>query len=231
MCGRYALFHVGPAHIADFRARYQVDQLTLDLAPRYNIAPGQDAPVIVVDDTGAHKVHMMRWGLVPAWSKTHHPEYPTFNARAEGLEQRAAFRGPLRQRRCLVPADGFYEWSGTGKKQAYFIQRRDEQTFSFAGLYDRYRQADGQWLESFTIITTTPNATIAPIHTRMAVILDPADEEEWCDPTVTDAAQVTRLLRPSEDDLLRVYSVGPRVNNARNEGADLLAPSAPPTLF
>ncbi len=225
------MFHVAPNQIADFRARYHLTQLTLDLAPRYNIAPGQDALVVVVDVTGAHTARMMRWGLVPAWSKTPKPEYPTFNARAEGLEQRAAFRGPLRQRRCLVPADGFYEWSGTTKKQAYFIQRRDEHTFSFAGLYDRYQQADGQWLESFTIITTTPNATIAPIHTRMAVILRPADEEEWGDPTITDAAQVTRLLRPCDDDVLRVYPVGPRVNNVRNEGADLLAPDAPPTLF
>lgn len=219
MCGRYVL--TGVAEIAE---RYQIAQLTFDLAPRYNIAPGQENPVVVVDE-GARQLELMKWGLVPSWSKTAKMEYPTFNARAEGIDTKSTFRGPLRQRRCLVPATGFYEWSGKGaKKQPYFIHLKEDALFSFAGLYDRCALPDGEVLHTYTIITTTPNAAVAPLHDRMAVILRPEDEEEWLDPTVTDAHQVMRLLAPYPAEALALYPVTSRVNSVHNEGPDLLAP-------
>ena len=231
MCGRYVLISV-----QELAERYHLTQLVLDLEsgmlePRYNIAPGQFAPVVRIRD-GASHLDLMKWGLVPAWSKSPKLDFPTFNARAEGLDVKATFRGPLRTKRCLVPADGFYEWSGTGKKkQPYFISRPDHALFSFAGLYDVYRQPDGTDLLSYTIITTTPNATIQPLHDRMAVILPPEDEEEWLDPTVTDPLQVMRLLKPAPAELLTLYPVAPLVNSVHHEGAELIRPLEPPPDF
>lgn len=223
MCGRYAL-----SQVAELPARFGLGQLTLDLAPRYNIAPGQFAPVIL-QAGDERRAEVMRWGLVPAWSREAQPGYATFNARAEGIAAKPAFRGPIRRQRCLVPADGFYEWrKDDARKQPYYIHRTDGALFAFAGLYDRYRQPDGEILQTYTIITTTPNALIAPLHHRMAVVLPPADEDEWLDPAVTDPEQIARLLRPSAPDVLAAYPVGRLVNDGRREGPELIAPLAAP---
>ncbi|MBA3825912.1 MAG: SOS response-associated peptidase [Ktedonobacterales bacterium] len=220
MCGRYVLHHSAQ----QVQARFGLSTIMTALTPRYNAAPTQQLPVIVQHDATV-QLEWMRWGLVPSWAKEINPNISTFNARAEGISEKPMYRGPIRRQRCLVPADGFFEWHAAGKgKQPYFIHRADDALFAFAGLYDRYRQPDGTDLWSYTIITTEPNAEIAPLHHRMAVILRPEDEAEWLDPDVTDPLQVTRLLRPYPDGALAVHPVSTRVNNARLDEAAMIAP-------
>jgi putative SOS response-associated peptidase YedK len=220
MCGRY-VFHQSAQAV---QARFGLSVVAGEIEPRYNAAPTQQMPVIV-QHGDARGLEWMRWGLVPSWAKEIDSRVSTFNARAEGISDKPMYRGPIRRQRCLVPADGFYEWHAEGKgKQPYFIHRADDAMFAFAGLYDHYRQPDGTDLWSYTIITTTPNAEIAPLHNRMAVILRPEDEEEWLDPNVTDAMQITRLLRPYPDGELAVYPVSLRVNNARQDSPQMIAP-------
>ena len=220
MCGRYVLH----SSTHEIQARFGLSETIHVVEPRYNAAPTQQLPVIV--QRGAERrMKWMRWGLVPSWAKAINPNVSTFNARAEGISEKPMYRGPIRRQRCLVPADGFYEWHAEGtKKQPYFIHRADDALFAFAGLYDRYRQPDGTDLWSYTIITTEPNAEIAPLHHRMAVILRPENEEEWLAPDITDPMQVARLLRPYLDGELAVYPVSSRVNNARLDGPEMIAP-------
>ena len=220
MCGRYVLHHSAQ----EVQARFGLVTSLSEVSPRYNAAPTQQLPVIVARGE-ARRLEWMRWGLVPSWAKEINPAVSTFNARAEGISEKPMYRGPIRRQRCLVPADGFYEWRAAGKhKQPYFIHRADDALFAFAGLYDRYRQPDGTDLWSYTIITTEPNAEIAPLHHRMAVILRPEDEEEWLAPEVTDPLQVMRLLRPYPDGELAVYPVSTLVNNARQDAPEMIAP-------
>ena len=221
MCGRYTLRKTG-----EIQARFLVNDAPADLAPRYNIAPSERMPVIVQHEEN-RKIEVMSWGLVPSWSKEPKPPFSTFNARAEGIAEKPAFRLPIRRRRCLIPADGFYEWGKTGsRKQPYFIHMRDDRLFAFAGLYDIWHGEGGQEIISYTIITGEPNDVIAPLHNRMAVILRPEDEAEWLDPGVTDPFQVTRLLKPYPADEMDVYPVSSLVNRAGYDTADMVAPMA-----
>ena len=161
----------------------------------------------------------MRWGLVPSWAKDVGIGSRMINARAEGIAAKPAFRAAFRQRRCLVPADGFYEWQKVaGGKQPMLIRLRSGDPFAFAGLWERWRGPDGE-VETGTIITTAPNAVTAPIHDRMPVILDPADYDRWLDPSQPDAAA---LLRPCPDDWLTAIPVSTRVNSPKNDAADLI---------
>jgi putative SOS response-associated peptidase YedK len=222
MCGRYTLRHSAQ----EIQQRFGLNAGSAEVVPRYNIAPTQMLPVIF--QRGETRLAQpMRWGLVPAWAKEINTSLSTFNARAEGIADKPMYRGPIRRQRCLVPADGFYEWGAAtqgSKKQPYFIHRRDDALFAFAGLYDHWRQPDGTDLWSYTLITTTPNATVAPLHNRMSVILLPEDEAEWLDPGITDPFQVTRLLRPAPDDLLAAYPVATLVNNARTDAPEMIVP-------
>lgn len=219
MCGRYVLRQTD-----GLQERFGLSAPPGKMPARYNVAPSERMPVIV--QRGEDRVaEWMTWGLIPSWSKEPKASFSTFNARAEGIAEKPAFRTPLRRRRCLVPADGFYEWSKTGgRKQPYFIHRPDDQLFAFAGLYDIWQGQTGDAIASFTIVTTTPNDLISPLHDRMAVILSPDDESEWLDPGVTDAFQITRLLQPAPDDVLEVYPVGLKVNRAGTESPSLIAP-------
>ncbi|MCA9086991.1 MAG: SOS response-associated peptidase, partial [Planctomycetaceae bacterium] len=159
-----------------------------DLTPRYNVAPSQSVGVIRVTHAGHREFVALRWGLVPAWSLEPRTAYSTFNARAETVADKPTYRHAFRRRRCLIPADGFYEWRTVGKrKQPYCIAPTDGQPFAFAGLWERWER-DGTVVESCTIVVTTANATIAPLHDRMPVILARADEALWLDPALTDPA-------------------------------------------
>jgi putative SOS response-associated peptidase YedK len=221
MCGRYVLRHSAQ----EIQQRFDVDDFAEALEPRYNIAPTQQMPVIV-QRGDKRQMQAMRWGLVPSWMKEPNASLSTFNARAEGIAEKPMYRGPIRRQRCLVPADGFYEWtpSASGsKKQPYFIHLRDNELFAFAGLYDHWRAPDGSDLWSYTIITGEPNAVLAPLHHRMAVILRREDEEEWLDPGITDPFQVMRLLKPYPADDMEAYPVAPLVNNARNDAPEMVA--------
>ncbi len=229
MCGRYTLRQ--PGAIAE---RFHLTQATLLAesapAPRYNIAPSQRAMVVLRqgDDTRAE---WMQWGLVPSWSASPKADYATINARVEGIATKAAYRAPLRTQRCIVPADGFYEWTARqGRKQPYFIHLADDRLFGFAGLYDRWRGEDDVDLATFTIITTAASDAVKPLHPRMAVMLHPDDEAAWLDPTLTDPARLLPLLHPYAGPDLELYAVAPLVNKPANDGPALVAPldTAPP---
>ena len=224
MCGRYVL-----TNTEQLQRRFAVAQLPLELSPQYNIAPGQTLPVVVAGESG-HAVELMRWGLIPSWSKDPKVGAKLINARAEGLADKPSFRSPLRRQRCLVPASGFYEWRKAGPaKTPYFIHLTSGELFGFAGLWDHWRDPHGQELHTYTIVTTAPNALVAPIHNRMPVILPRDAEDAWLDPENHDPAFLTALLRPYPAEQLEAYPVSPAVNSTANTGARLIAPLSAPS--
>ena len=204
--------------------RFGVDEPDFDLAPRYNLAPSQDAPVVGVNPKtpDARTLRLMHWGLVPYHAKD--AAKPIINARAETLAQRPAFRGLLPRRRCLVPADGFYEWRKEGRTRTPMrFTLRNGELFAFAGLWDRWVRPDGTPLYSFTIVTTSPNSVLEPVHNRMPVILLPEDEATWLDPTVTDTAALSQLLKPYRAELMDAYCVSRAVNSPVNDSPECIA--------
>ena len=176
MCGRYG-FTSG----SKVKERYGIKGDVEDFDPRYNIAPSYDVPIIIVGKSGEKIVVKMKWGFIPRWSKD--PKMAQINARAEGIEQKAFFRASFKDRRCLVPANFFYEWLKLKEdKIPYLIRPTDQDLFAFAGLYDVVKDAEGKPFVTFAIITTEPNEIVAKIHNRMPVILTKIEEEEWLDP-------------------------------------------------
>ena len=192
-------------------------------APRYNLAPTAAVPVVLAAPSG-RIVTLQRWGLVPSWTRDPALGARLANARAETVAEKPSFRGPFRRHRCLIPADGYYEWQVRpgAAKQPFCIRAAGRALLGFAGLWDTWEGPDGA-LETCSIITTSANAAMAPIHDRMPVILAPGDYTAWLDPA-TPGAQLQALLRPCAEALLRLYPVGPRVGNARNEGPGLAEP-------
>ena len=220
MCGRYLL----RAPLDELQQAFGFPERP-NLAPRYNIAPTQPVPIVRLRADGrGRELALVRWGLVPPWAKDAAIGSRMINARAEGITEKPAFRGAFRKRRCLVPADGFYEWRKVagGGKRPVLIRRRDGAPFAFAGLWERWRGPEGP-LDTCTIVTTDANALLAPIHDRMPVILDPADHERWLDPSRPGAEE---LLRPCPDDRLEAVPVSTRVNSPRNDDPSLLEPEA-----
>lgn len=198
-----------------------------DPAPRYNVAPSQPVGAIRTAEDGSREWVTLRWGLIPAWAAEPRTVYSTINARAETVAEKPTYRQAFRRRRCLIPADGFYEWRKLGaRKQPYCIAPADGEPVAFAGLWERWER-DGQTLESCTIVVTQANALVAPIHDRMPVILDPAAEARWLDPHVTDPAALCPLLVPCPPERLRLWPVGTAVNRPGTEGPDLITPVAP----
>ena len=219
MCGRYFL------HSTADRLTQLFGEMPMPLLqPRFNIAPSQPVPVVRQDANRQRQMVLLRWGLVPAWSPEPRTAYSTFNARAETVADKPTYRHAFRRRRCLIPADGFYEWCTVGKrKQPYCIAPTDDELFAFAGLWERWER-DETVVESCTIVVTTANATIAPLHDRMPVILALADEARWLDPALTDPAILQPLLVPCAPERLRVWPVGTAVNRPSSEGPDLMTP-------
>ncbi|CAO3446113.1 hypothetical protein [Azospirillum argentinense] len=205
-----------------------------NLQPRWNVAPTQPVPAVRREEDGRHLV-TLRWGLVPFWADDPSIGARLINARGETLAEKPSFREAFRKRRCLVPVDGFYEWKAVGKrKQGYAIRRRDRAPFAFAGLWERWNGPKGgpapaEPLETLTIVTTTANAVLKPLHERMPVILDEADWDLWLDPAAP-LPVLEGLLKPAPDALLEARPVGPRVNNVRNDDEACAAPldDAPP---
>jgi len=219
MCGRFIQYASG----AVLAERFQLP-VRPDLTPRYNVAPGQPIGAVRIAGTGGREWVTLRWGLVPAWAPEPKTSYSTINARAETVADKPAYRQAFRRRRCLIPADGFYEWRKLGaRKQPYCIAPTDGQPFAFAGLWERWER-DGQVLESGTILVTQANALIASIHDRMPVILDPVDEARWLDSRLTDPAALRPLLVPCPPERLRLWPVSLAVNRPGAEGPDLMAP-------
>jgi len=195
-----------------------------ELRPRYNVAPTQPVTVVVQRDEGRF-VELHRWGLVPAWAKSPAAGARMINARAETVATSSAFRASFIRRRCVIPADGFYEWRREGKaKQPFLIHTVTDAPLAFAGLWAPWRDpATGDWLLSAAVVTTAANETVSPLHNRMPAILSADEWPVWIDPIVTDPGLLSDLLHPADKKLLRLDAVSPLVNNANNEGPELLA--------
>ncbi len=222
MCGRYRLSR--RKQILEERFDVPPDD-SEDWAPRFNIAPTQNVPVIRQHPKEPRRVMtQMRWGLVPVWAKDLSDSARRINARSETAATLPAFRDALKFRRCLVPADGFYEWqSASGSKQPYCFEVAEGELFAFAGLWERWKDPAGTWLRSFSILTTTPNAVTSTVHDRMPVILDRADYDLWLDPAMTNVEEVAALFKPFPADRMRTYPVSSRVNQVANDDAECAA--------
>lgn len=218
MCGRYALVVVGDGSL---QRRFSLEGLFDESPERYNVAPTQTLPVITRNSP--NRVAMMRWGLIPSWAKDASISSRMINARAETVAEKPAFRTALRSRRCLVPASGFFEWKREGSgKTPHFVHLPNEPLFAFAGLYDLWRDPDGQTVQSYTIITTEPNDLMSTIHNRMPVILRREDEDEWLDPENAEPEHLLPLLRPYPAGEMAAYPVSRLVNSPMNDAPDVL---------
>lgn len=229
MCGRFTL-RAPTSVVAQQFALFEISPLV----PRFNIAPAQ--MVAVVRQAGAaasgRELVWMRWGLVPAWAKNPSIGNRMINARAETVAEKPAYRGPLRQRRCLVPADGFYEWQREGRaKQPYFFRLPGDALFALAGLWEVWLGPQEQHLESCVILTTEANDLVWPIHDRMPVILPPESYALWLDPNLTQPAPLFPLLRPYPAQAMEAHPVSSRVNTPTNDDPRCVAPTVPSTLF
>ena len=202
-----------------------------ELPPRFNIAPTQ-AVAVVRPSAEGRRLDMLRWGLIPAWVKDFKQAPTLVNARVDTLLEKPSFRAAFRSRRCLIPADGFYEWKTIGaKKQPMYFSLNDGAPFALAGLWERWEGPDGTVIESCTTLTTEPNAVVAEIHDRMPVILPPEAYALWLDPKITEPQRLMPLLGSYPSEVMRVHPVSPRVNAATAEGPECIVPTielAPP---
>jgi len=217
MCGRFAL----KAPPADIARQFGVDAVP-ELAPRYNIAPTQDILIIRTDAQARLEAVQVKWGLLPSWAKDISMAAKLANARGETVAEKPAFRSAFRRMRCLVPADGFYEWEATpAGKQPWFLRLKSQAPLAFAGLWEHWQAPDGTPLETATIITTDANELVRPVHDRMPVILPPADWAAWLG-AQTKADDLKALLKPLSADLMERYRVSRRVSSTRNEGEECI---------
>ena len=220
MCGRYSLTTPAEAvrRLFDYQGRP-------NLEPRYNVAPTDEVPVVrLAREAATRELVRMRWGLVPWWAKDIKVGAKAINARAETVAGKPTFREAFRERRCLVAADGFYEWQKDGKlRRPFRITRRDREPFAFAGLWEGFAPPEGETILSFTIITTEANALLRPLHGRMPVMLEAADHGAWLAPQ-TKAPALHALLRPFPDDELAFFEVSPRVNKVANDDPSVIEP-------
>lgn len=213
MCGRFTLV-TDPDKLI---LRFHIEVIPFEWQVRYNIAPGQNIPAII-EDRGQRRIGQLKWGLVPSWASDAKGGSKMINARAETLTEKPAFRRLLERKRCLIPADGFYEWQqGPNSKRPMRIMMRSGEPFAFAGLYDTWTSADGQKLHTCTIITTQPNSVVADIHDRMPVILKRENEPFWLDRERYDAALLQSFLVPYDPVQMRAYHVSAMVGSPKND--------------
>lgn len=225
MCGRYSFTLPPEALHALFRV-----VTTLNLKPLYNVAPTQQVPVIGQEKDGRRALKLFRWGLIPRWSKEMPKTAPLINARSEGIADKPTFRDSFAQRRCLVPADGFYEWrkdKDNPDKRPWRIFLKDRPGFAFAGIWDAWRNPDGEILRSFAIATAPANGRIAEIHDRTPVMLRTEDEDTWLDPEAS-RDRLQSLLTAYDPDKIDLYRVSTRVNSVKNDDEACLAPDPKP---
>jgi putative SOS response-associated peptidase YedK len=217
MCGRYMLATPRERLIARFRL-----QRAAELLPRFNIAPSESIAAIRENVNHERELVLLRWGLIPSTIKDTKNSYRMINARAETVSQRPAFRAAFAHRRCLIPADGFYEWQRTNdNKQPYFVRAKDENPLAFAGLWERWQRGQ-EVIESCTIITTSANESLAPIHDRMPAILREDTYDLWLDPSVQDLGALQALLLPCDAKKLVAYPVSKHVNHPKNDDAECI---------
>jgi putative SOS response-associated peptidase YedK len=225
MCGRYA----------SVRKRQELlDQLSIDHdaaedaleEPDYNVAPTKPVPAVISRPDAPRELRALRWGLVPFWSKDLSVGSRLINARFETVHEKPSFRSAFARRRCLLPADGYYEWYATedGRKQPFFIRPRSGEMMIMAGLYERWRDPLGEWVWTCTIITTSATDDVGRIHDRMPMVVEPERWDAWLDPLTTDPDTVRRLIAPATTGRLEAYPVSTAVNNVRNNGPELMKP-------
>jgi putative SOS response-associated peptidase YedK len=238
VCGRYVQVS-SPRLLAE---RFDVDEVLTDAhEPDYNVAPRADVYAIVEREQGSRLLESLRWGLVPSWADDLKIGDRLINARAETLTEKPAYRRAFSRRRCILPADGFYEWkplpkqgSAKSRKQPMFIHRRDGEPLAFAGLWEAWRDPadrDSPWIVSCVIVTTRANELLAPIHDRMPVVLDEGDWSDWLDPGSHDLDHLAAMLVPAPSDWFEVFPVSTLVNKADHNGPELVVPVEPATLF
>jgi len=226
MCGRYGR-RADKQRIAEWMQAHNTSVFDETyLAPSYNVAPTDFQPIVRLDRDGQRELTVMRWGLVPYWAKDSKIGFSTINAKSETVSTSPTFREAMKRRRCLVPAEWFYEWQETDAKakQPYAIAMRDDSLFAFAGLWEMWKdRAKDQVLETYTILTTDPNELLEPIHNRMPVILAPRDYQRWLEPGEPTHLP-TDLLRPYPAEEMKAWKVGGAVGNVRNNAPELIAP-------
>jgi len=216
MCGRYTL----RTPVDTLAERFKIDDTPSSIAASYNVAPTQGVATVLVDD-GKRKLEMLHWGLIPSWADDPSIGNKMINARAETVAEKRSFRKAFRNHRCLVLADGFYEWQKTGNgKQPYYIHMEDDSPFAFAGLWESWK--NGSEVRSATIITTDANDVVAPIHNRMPVILHPEDYDLWLDPDFDEKEPLTTLLKPYPAEAMEAYPVSRRVNSPSNNEPNVI---------
>jgi putative SOS response-associated peptidase YedK len=222
MCGRYRLSRRKQIIEEHF------DTITgeEDWGPRYNIAPTQPIPIIRQHPKEPRRdLSLVRWGLIPSWAKDASSAARMINARSETAATLPAFRDALKSRRCMIPADGFYEWRRNGEaKQPFCFEVGDGELFAFAGLWERWKDPAGTWVKTCAILTTTPNSVTATVHDRMPVILNPDSYDLWMDPGFTDVAGASDLLKPFDAAAMRCYPISSRINHVANDDAECSAP-------
>ncbi len=223
MCGRFTQFHSAKAIAKAFQL---VD--VPELPPHYNIAPTQAISAVLQPAPQTERqFRFLRWGLIPSWSIDATIGARLINARAETVAEKPSFRSAFRHRRCLIPADGFYEWQRQdGQKQPFYFHLQDHQPFAFAGLWEQWQSPDGKVLETCTILTTAANEILEPVHNRMPVILPPEDYNTWLDPELQTASQLQPLLRPYPSDQMVAYPVSRAVNRTSVDDSNCIQPLA-----
>lgn len=224
MCGRYTL----KTPVERLSEEFQFPQI-IPLKPRYNIAPSQPVAVVrLLPDDTQRKLDLLHWGLIPVWTKDLKKARQPINAKAETVAELPSFRVAFRQRRCLIPADGFYEWQQQGRyKQPVYICMKDREPFAFAGLWEHWEKPDLEPIDSCVLLTTEPNELLVQVHNRMPVILDPRYYDLWLDPKVLEDLRLHLLLGPFPPDQMTAHPVSLRVNNPKNDDALCIEPQPP----
>lgn len=227
MCGRF----VSATPIKKLVEQFLVEDVAVDQHdPSWNVAPTAEVLAVAASSEGIRRLGTFKWGLVPSWAKDPSIGNRMINLRAETVSEKPSFRRTLAKHRCIIPVDGFYEWKHMEKgrkKQPFFIRSRDGTVLALAGLWEAWKdraEQDDEWLRTCTIVTTTPNKLLAPIHDRMPVVLPPEAWDTWLDRENDDVDTLAALLQPAPDDLLELYPVGTDVNNVRNDSDQLVMP-------
>jgi putative SOS response-associated peptidase YedK len=224
MCGRARL----SSDVSEIKLVFSIppQRPTPNFAASWNVAPTDSLPIVRYDaKAGERSLDLMRWGLVPYWAKDIKIGYSTINAKAEGIDTRPAFREAFQRRRCLVPLDSFYEWQKLGnERQPYAVALSDRRLMGMAGLWENWRSPAGEWLRSFTIVTTPPNTLLAPLHDRMPVILDAEAWPFWLGETPSEPDRLKAMLAPYPSDRMTVWPVSKRVGNVENNDPTLIEP-------
>lgn len=221
MCGRFTLT-VNPAELQESFANYE---FPAQFSPRFNIAPSQ--PVLAIPNDAKNKADFFLWGLIPSWSKDPAIANKLINARGETIAEKPSFRGPFKYKRCLIPADGFYEWKsepGSKAKTPYFIHMKNREPFALAGLWDEWNSPDGSLLRTCTIITTEPNELMKTLHNRMPVILHPKDFDEWLDSAPRTPDSLLHLINSYPAEAMSAHPVSTQVNTPANDRPELVIP-------